>query len=105
MEWHGKPEDGKEATTVMIRYRKAFDSAWMTRNVPYSNGTAIIGQLNGDATYEFQVFIVYKDGDKGMPISAGQSKCFWCFYFYCFIFLSLLSYPGDFGGNAHRGTR
>ena len=66
--------DKSRAKSVIVRYKRVVDSGWRQQTTNDINGTMIISALNNEELYEFQVFIVYKDGTKGLPVSAGQSK-------------------------------
>ncbi len=65
------------ARSIIIRYRRVIDIGWKEVAVPSSklnDSSYIVGSLDGERMYEFQVFIIYKDGSRGLPISAGQGK-------------------------------
>ena len=64
--------DYSKAKSVIVRYKRTADFGWREEVAPYINGTVVISSLDNTQTYEFQVFIVYKDGSRGMPIGAGQ---------------------------------
>ena len=66
--------DYSQAKSIIVRYKRVIDSGWRTKTTDNINGTLIISSLDGEQSYEFQVFIVYKDGSRGMPVSAGQSE-------------------------------
>ena len=66
--------DYSKAKSVIVRYKRTADFGWREEVAPYINGTVVISSLDNTQTYEFQVFIVYKDGSRGMPIGAGQGN-------------------------------
>ena len=62
------------AKSVIVRYKRVIDSGWRQQTTNNINGTMIISSLDNEERYEFQVFIVYNDGTRGLPVSAGQRK-------------------------------
>ena len=62
------------AKSVIVRYKRVIDSGWRQQTTNDINGTMIVSSLDNEKVYEFQIFVVYKDGTRGLPVSAGQSK-------------------------------
>jgi len=60
------------AKSIIVRYKRVIDSGWRQQTTSNINGTMIISSLDNEQQYEFQVFIVYRDGTRGLPVSAGQ---------------------------------
>eukprot|EP00794_Sanderia_malayensis_P013958 gene13958-15414_t len=62
------------AKSVLIRFKIVTASSWQQIPVPHEkmNSSYIVKSLQKGETYEFQVFIIYKDNDMGLPISAGR---------------------------------
>lgn len=67
-------KDKSRAKSVTVRYKRVIDSGWRQQTTKEVNGTMIISALDNEQVYEFQVFIVYNDGTRGMPINAGEGS-------------------------------